>query len=150
MVTAPRRRRYSAGEHGHNRGNAIMAHGTFVWNELLTRNVDAAKSFYAGLVGWSFKPFAMASGAGTYWVAELDGKPVGGIMAMPEDMPPDVPPHWFEYLEVDDVDARLRLVVELGGKLMRPPFDVPDVGRLGFVMDSTGAALGLMTPVQKP
>jgi uncharacterized protein len=41
-------------------------------------------------------------------------------------------------------------MVIAGGKLMRPPFDVPDVGRLGFAMDSTGAALGLMTPVQKP
>lgn len=61
---------------------AIMAHGTFVWNELLTRNVDAAKSFYAGLVDWSFKPFPTAKGIGTYWVAELDGKPVAGIMAM--------------------------------------------------------------------
>lgn len=126
-----------------------MAHGTFVWNELLTRKVDAAKSFYAGLVGWSFKPFPMAAG-GTYWVAELDGKPVAGIMAMPPDMPSEVPPHWFEYLEVDDVDARLKLIVELGGKLMRPPLDVPDVGRLGFAMDSTGAALGLMTPARKP
>jgi predicted enzyme related to lactoylglutathione lyase len=125
-----------------------MAHGIFVWNELLTRNVEGAKSFYAGLVGWSFKPFPMATG-GTYWVAELGDKPVAGIMAMPQDMPPEVPPHWFEYLEVDDVDTRLKQVVELGGKSMRPPFDVPDVGRLGFVMDSTGAALGLITPVRQ-
>jgi uncharacterized protein len=125
-----------------------MAHGIFVWNELLTRNVDAARNFYDALAGWSFKPFP-AAGGGTYWVAELDDKPVAGIMAMPQGMPPDVPPHWFEYLEVDDVDARLKQVTELGGKIMRPPFDVPDVGRLGFVVDSTGAALGLMTPVRK-
>jgi uncharacterized protein len=38
--------------------------------------------------------------------------------------------------------------VELGGKIMRPPFDVPDVGRLGLVVDSAGAALGLMTPAE--
>jgi uncharacterized protein len=125
-----------------------VAHGTFVWNELLTRNVDAAKSFYAAIAGWSFKPMPMASG-GTYWVAEIDGKPVAGIMAMPQDMPPEVPPHWFEYLEVDDVDSRLNQVVELGGRLMRPSFDVLDVGRLGFAVDSTGAALGLMTPPRK-
>jgi uncharacterized protein len=67
----------------------------------------------------------LISGVGTYWVAKLDGKPAAGIMAMPQDMPPDVPPHWFEYLEVDDVDVRLKLVVELGGKLMRPPMPSP-------------------------
>ncbi len=124
-----------------------MGHGTFVWNELLTRDVEAAKRFYAGVVGWTFKPMPMENG--TYWIAEMDGKPVGGIMAMPHELPATVPPHWFEYLEVDDVDARLKRATEHGGKIMRPSFDVPDVGRLGFAMDSTGAALGLMTPVPK-
>jgi uncharacterized protein len=124
-----------------------MAHGRFIWNELLTRDVEAAKHFYAGLVGWSFKPMPFQDG--TYWIAEIDGTPVAGIMAMPAHMPATVPPHWFEYMEVDDVDARLIVAVELGGKVMRPPFDVPDVGRLGFVTDATGAPLGLMTPVPK-
>jgi predicted enzyme related to lactoylglutathione lyase len=125
-----------------------MAHGTFVWNELLTRDVEAAKRFYTGLVGWTFKPHPMHGGS-TYWIAEIDGKPVAGIMAMPQDLPATVPPHWFEYLEVDDVDARLQVATQHGGKIMRPPFDVPDVGRLGFVADATGAALGLMTPVSR-
>jgi predicted enzyme related to lactoylglutathione lyase len=126
-----------------------MAHGTFVWNELLTRDVEAAKRFYAALVGWSYNPMPMPDGAGTYWVAQIGDKPVAGLMAMPQEMPREVPPHWFEYLEVDDVDARLKLVTEQGGKLMRPPFDVPGVGRLGFAIDSTGAVFGLMTPVQQ-
>ncbi len=124
-----------------------MAHGSFVWNELLTRNVEAARAFYAHVVGWTFKPMPIENG--TYWVAELNGKPVAGLMEMPPELPPTVPPHWFEYLEVDDVDARLQLAETHGGKIMRPPFDVPDVGRLGFVEDSTGAKLGLMTPVRK-
>jgi len=125
-----------------------MAHGTFIWNELLTRDVEAAKRFYTSLVGWSFRAHPMPNG-GTYWIAEIDGKPVAGIMGMPQEMPATAPPHWFEYMEVDDVDARLTLATQHGGKLMRPPFDVPDVGRLGFVTDATGAALGLMTPMQK-
>jgi predicted enzyme related to lactoylglutathione lyase len=124
-----------------------MAHGTFVWNELLTRDVEAAKTFYASTVGWTFKPMPMQDG--TYWIAEMDGKPVGGLMAMPQEMPATVPSHWFAYLEVDDVDARLQVVTEHGGKIMRPSFDVPDVGRLGFIEDSTGAKLGLMTPERK-
>ena len=124
-----------------------MAHGTFVWNELLTRDVEAAKTFYASTVGWTFKPMPMPDG--TYWIAEMDGKPVGGLMAMPQELPSTVPSHWFAYLEVDDVDARLKVVTEHGGKMMRPSFDVPDVGRLGFIEDSTGAKLGLMTPERK-
>jgi len=124
-----------------------MAHGTFVWNELLTRDVEAAKTFYASTVGWTFKPMPMPDG--TYWIAEMDGKPVGGLMAMPQELPSTVPSHWFAYLEVDDVDARLKLATEQGGTIMRSSFDVPDVGRLGFIEDSTGAKLGLMTPERK-
>lgn len=125
-----------------------MPHGAFVWNELLTNDVEAAKTFYARVVGWTFKPAPMPEG-GTYWLAEIDGKPVAGIMAMPQGMPPHIPPHWFEYLEVDDVDSRLKLIIEAGGAMMRPSFDVSDVGRLGFVADNSGAALGLMTPERK-
>lgn len=124
-----------------------MAHGTFVWNELLTRDVEAAKTFYATTVGWTFRPMPMPDG--TYWIAEMDGKAVGGLMAMPQEMPPTVPSHWFAYLAVDDVDARLKVVTAHGGKIIRPSFDVPDVGRLGFIEDSTGAKLGLMTPERK-
>jgi hypothetical protein len=124
-----------------------MAHGTFVWNELLTRDVEASKAFYASLVGWTYK--GMPTEHGTYWLAEVAGKPVAGLMSMPPDVPPHVPPHWFEYLEVDDVDERLKLAVEHGGKILRPPLDIPDVGRIGFVTDSTGAAVGLMTPLRR-
>ena len=124
-----------------------MAHGTFVWNELLTRDVEAARKFYGAVAGWTFKPMPIANG--TYWLAEIDGRPVAGIMAMPEDLPATVPPHWFEYLQVTDVDACLRAVTQHGGRSLRDPFDIPDVGRIGFVEDSTGAKLGVMTPVRK-
>ena len=46
----------------------MAAHGHFHWNELLARNIEAAKDFYAKTVGWSYQPMTMADGA-TYWVA---------------------------------------------------------------------------------
>ena len=123
-----------------------MGHGSFVWNELVARDVEGARAFYAGAVGWTFKPMPVENG--TYWIAEIDGKPVAGLMVMPQELPSTVPAHWFAYLEVDDVDARLELATEHGGKILRPPFDVPGVGRLGFIEDTTGAKLGLMTPLR--
>ena len=120
-------------------------HGKFHWNELMTRDVDAAKKFYADTIGWSFDEFPMPEGM--YYVAMLDGSPVGGMMDMTGITPPEVPPHWFSYLEVDDVEARLLKLKEAGGEVLREPFDVPDVGRIAIVTDATGAALGLITPV---
>ncbi len=49
-----------------------MAQGTFIWNEMLTRDVEKAKAFYAALIGWTFR--AVPGKSGTYWVAELDGR----------------------------------------------------------------------------
>ena len=84
--------------------------------------------------------------SGSYWIAKHDGKPVAGLMNMTGMVPPGVPPHWFAYIEVDDVDARVKSVTANGGKVMRPPFDIPDVGRIAIVTDATGVAVGLMTP----
>jgi hypothetical protein len=122
--------------------------GAFVWNELLTRDVEGAKRFYATLAGWTYKPMAMPGG-GTYWVAERDGQAKGGIMAMPAELPATVPAHWFEYLEVADVDATVRTACANGGKEIHPAMDIPDVGRIGFIEDPTGARLGLLTPVPR-
>ena len=39
-----------------------------------------------------------------YRVAHLEGEPVAGIMPMPPDAPPAMPPHWGSYVTVDNVD----------------------------------------------
>jgi hypothetical protein len=44
---------------------------------------------------------------------------------------------------VDDVDAAAARVEAAGGKLLMAPFDVMDAGRMTFVRDTTGAAIGL-------
>ncbi len=124
-----------------------MAHGAFSWNELLTNDVDKAKQFYTATLGWSFQPMNMTEH--TYWVAQQDGKPVGGMLDMKGITPPGVNPHWFGYVEVDDVDKRVEMVAKSGGKVMREPFDIPDVGRIAIIVDPTGAPLGWMTPEQR-
>lgn len=120
-----------------------MSHGTFAWNELMTNDVEKAKSFYAAMVGWTYDGMNLSNE--TYWVAKVDGKPVGGIMNMVGVTPPGVPPHWFAYLEVDDVDARTAKLEASGGKIVRPPFDIAGVGRIAIVTDPTGAVMGWMT-----
>jgi predicted enzyme related to lactoylglutathione lyase len=123
-----------------------MPHGTFYWNELMTSDVDLAKRFYGAAIGWTYESMPMPNG-GTYWVARLDGKPVAGVMAMVPDLPPGVPPHWFSYIEVDDVDTRLKVLEANGGKVVRAPFEVEGVGRIAIVSDPTGAVVGWITPV---
>jgi uncharacterized protein len=119
-------------------------HGHFYWNEFLTRDTERAKKFYGALLGWTFDPMPMPQG-GTYWVAKQDRTPVAGLYVM-ADMPPQVPEHWFPYIGVDDVDARVKKAVASGARLMKPVFDVPGVGRIAILTVANGAGIGLMTP----
>jgi uncharacterized protein len=122
----------------------MAAHGTFHWNELMTRDVAKAKAFYGATLGWTFSDMPM-QGAGVYTIAHSGPAMAGGIMDMTGVTPPDAPPHWFAYIEVDDVDHRVALIEENGGKVMRPPFNIPNVGRIAIVVDATGAVIGFMT-----
>jgi uncharacterized protein len=118
-------------------------HGHFYWNEFLARDVERTKKFYGETIGWSFEAMPMPQG-GTYWVAKQDGMPVAGMFVM--DLSEHVPEHWFAYIAVDDVDKRVQLAVAAGAKLMRPIFDVPNVGRIAILTEPGGAGIGWMTP----
>jgi len=124
-------------------------HGTFCWNELNTRDPDAARDFYAKTLGWTFDTMPMGTG-GTYLIAKIGDRIVGGVFDM-RAMPgmEQIPPHWFAYIEVDDVDARVAAAQRAGATLMRDIFDVPDVGRIAIVRDPTGAVAGWMTSVRR-
>ena len=122
------------------------SHGTFYWNELMTRNVERAKKFYADTIGWSFDGMPMPGGGGTYWVAKMDGESVAGILDISAPEFAQVPESWMSYLAVDDVDARAKKAVAAGAKLMKPIFDVPGVGRIAILMEPGGAGIGWITP----
>ena len=120
-------------------------HGTFYWNELMTRDPEKAKAFYAATLGWTCDAMPMAEG-GTYWVAKMSDAPAGGIFTMDGPQFDGVPEHWFSYIAVDDVDARVKRAEAEGGKILRPAFEVPGIGRIVILQDSNGAAMGWMTP----
>ena len=122
-------------------------HGTFCWMELNTGDVEKAKAFFGETIGWTFKNQPMSSG--DYWLAFVGDKPIAGIVALETFSPPGTPPHWFSYLAVEDVDARVVAAAKAGATIMRPPFDVPDVGRIAILQDPTGAVMGWMTPIQR-
>lgn len=121
-------------------------HGVFYWNELMTRDVEAAVQFYRDVIGWQIEGVDM--GEFTYWVASVDGQPVAGIMAITPDMGDDVPAHWMGYIAVDNIDARFDKAKASGATVLREPFDVPNVGRIAMIVDAGGGHIGWMTPTE--
>jgi predicted enzyme related to lactoylglutathione lyase len=115
--------------------------GTFCWNELATKDYGAAKKFYTELLGWQLQESNSAGMA--YNEIVVGGQHIGGIyQMMPEQG--DMPSQWISYVAVDDVDAKAKLVAELGGKVCVPPTDIPNVGRFCVITDPMGASLSLV------
>lgn len=127
-----------------------MAHGQIVWSELATRDVEAAKAHFAAVAGWTFKEMPMAGGDYTYTIASVDGRDVAGLMDVALVGNAGVPPHWLTYIAVDDLAAAVRNVEATGGSIVRPPFEVPTIGRIAVVREPSGAVCGLLEPETLP
>jgi predicted enzyme related to lactoylglutathione lyase len=121
--------------------------GRFYWYDLMTTDVEAAKSFYTKLTGWGTTEW---EGMGEPYTMWTNGEtPLGGIQALPEDArKAGAPPHWLSYVLVPKVDETLAQVEKLGGKVMVPAMDIPTVGRFGVFHDPQGALLAAFTPVE--
>ncbi|HVP69251.1 MAG TPA: VOC family protein [Anaeromyxobacteraceae bacterium] len=115
--------------------------GTFVWRDLVTPDDDGARSFYAGMFGWTFEAMPIPHG-GSYWIASAGGREIGGIMRTPPGSP--APPSWTSYASVADVDATCRTAADGGGRVLVPPTDIPRGGRFAVVQDPEGAVLGVL------
>ncbi|HYP55127.1 MAG TPA: VOC family protein [Solirubrobacterales bacterium] len=119
------------------------APGTFCWIDLGTPDQDAAGEFYGALFGWAQQEDENAEQTGGYRVATLRDQAVGGVMRSMEE---GQPPAWSAYVCVEDIDATVAKAKEAGGQLMFEPMTVLDYGRMAFIVDPTGAALGLWQP----
>ncbi|MET8244195.1 VOC family protein [Streptomyces sp. NPDC005202] len=113
------------------------APGSLGWVELGTRDIKRARDFYTTVFGWSVN----ASEWYTQW--GMHGQDFGGVMAMGDRFPADVPPHWLPYFAVEDVDTTTDVAVRAGGKALLEPTSVPDGPRIAVLRDPQGAALGI-------
>ena len=118
-------------------------HGTFSWADTSSTDSAAAKQFYMDLFGWSKFDIPIGEGM-NYTMFQHQGQNVAALSdATPEALEQNIPSHWSCYVAVDDVDALLPVVTANGGQIIFGPMDVFDSGRMAFLMDPTGAALGL-------
>lgn len=118
--------------------------GTPSWIEHSCSDQQAAREFYSQLFGWDFEDSPMTGDdgedLGTYSLATIGGDRVAGLGPVMAD---DVPPSWGVYLAADDVDAAVAQARQAGGQVLAGPMDIPEQGRMAWVADPTGAAVGL-------
>lgn len=118
-------------------------HGAFSWADCSTSDQAAGTQFYQAVMGWDTRDEPMGD-QGVYTMFLVDGEDVGAISPLnPQMVGQGIPPHWESYITVDDVDAMMPRVTELGGTIVVPPFDVMKAGRVAVIQDPTGAMINL-------
>jgi len=119
----------------------------FVWQELVTPDQETSGTFYSKLLGWELKQVD-AGDFGTYTLFQKEGRDIAGMMNPTPDTPGNGS-YWHSYIAVKDVDYCANQSTALGGTLLAPPHDIPDVGRVCAVSDPAGAIVHLIQPVNK-
>jgi uncharacterized protein len=128
---------------GRNIGAGLVNEpGALAWNELETRDPDAAKAFYAAVFGWSFEDHEMP-GMGTYTEWKLGDASIGGMADISGRVPDEVPAHWMVYFGVEDTDAAVEQIKAGGGEVSFGPVDIP-AGRFAMAADPAGAAFAVI------
>jgi hypothetical protein len=123
----------------------VDAPGTFCWAELTTTDVDGAKRFYGDVLGLTAKDSTDPEMA--YTELLVNDRSIAGMMPKPDEMPAEVPPFWGVYFAVEDTDATIERVEQLGGTKIFGPMDVPP-GRFATFVDPAGAPFSVIALAQ--
>ncbi|MEZ5383752.1 MAG: VOC family protein [Microthrixaceae bacterium] len=115
--------------------------GTVCWVETDSRDPEASKTFYETVFGWT-----TTGDADGYRVFGRNGDQVGGLMAMPAEVPEMVPSYWLVYFKVADVDQACQATTDLGGAIVAPTMEVEGM-RFAVATDPAGAVFGLLSPL---
>ena len=111
--------------------------GKIIFVELVTPDLSAAKKFYAGLFGWTFRD--IQAGETKYAEAFLDGRPVAGLIHKDVPAGEHRQPAWLSFFAVENVDAAKMVAVQNGAKVLFEPHNVPDRGQEAVFADPQGA-----------
>ena len=117
--------------------------GRFIWQELLTDDVQAAQRFYGGLFGWQFEDTKRLGKS--YVLVRSGGRYVAGITEVKREKPDEPVAQWLSYLFVADIDNAAKNFADAGGKVLVAPLSLTGNARAALVTDPAGAPVGLVS-----
>src|SRR5262245_15370568 len=116
--------------------------GHFVWNELASKDPEASVQFYSKIGGFTSSKMDMG-GSGVYHLLESGGEPRAGILAQPM---PQQPQARLPCVKGRNADQTADKAKRLSATIVVPPTDIPNVGRFAILVDTLGAATGILQP----
>jgi len=131
---------------------SVRSAGKIVWHDLITSRPADSKRFYGELFGWEFEELGLNFGFGNtlnYTLIRHQGRLIGGMVdsnRLDDVRAEDVErvSQWVALMSVENADDAIAAVASAGGKVLTPPTDFVDRGRLALVQDGQGATIALL------
>src|ERR1700760_2750774 len=125
------------------RKTGMSPQGHFVWYELITADMPAARRFYASVIGWEMRDASMPGMAYTL-CSTARGSVCGFVDVAAEAMPAGEKPCWIGYIGVDDGDAATTRAITHGGVVEVAPQTIPEVSRFAILTDPQFVPFGVL------
>lgn len=148
QATDPQGAQFALWQPGRTAGLELTsAPNTLLWAELHATDPEAAITFYRGLFGWRSQE--MPAPGMTYRVlstsaGDQQDASFGGVAPLGDGE--DELPRWVPYFHATDTDTTIATAQSNGGSVLMPATDVPEVGRMAWLGDPSGAVFALLTP----
>jgi len=123
----------------------VPQYGKFIWHDLITDDVTAAKAFYGPLMGWSFETTRRPGGGPYTLIVSSAGNYVGGMVELQDPTDRTDYSRWLGYYAVPSVDKAVATTLEAGGEVVVDAQNLANVARVAAVRDPDGAVVGLIT-----
>jgi len=134
---------------GHQGAQVVNEHGALCWNELGTTAAKKSSEFYTKLFGWTANTQQMGN---MNYTSFMNGaRPAAGMYVLTAEMlSQGIPPNWLVYFAVDDADAAADKIKSLGGEIVTPLTDIPEVGRFAVAEDPQGGHFAFIKLLNPP
>ena len=113
-----------------------MSVNAIVHIELSAVDSKAAGKFYSDVFGWKTEAFAGSD----YMTFEAEPGPGGGFNTIDHDHKAG---EILVYLQVDDIEAKLKEITAHGGKTVQGRTEIPGQGHYAIFQDPSGNRLGV-------
>ena len=123
-----------------NQATGIWQPGRIVWLDLVTPDAPAARKFYGGLFGWTFKS------DGNYTVISNGPQQIGGIIEIRPEKGKKAVAQWLASMSVADVDKAADWTKKSGGKVLNGPLAMHRRGYGALIEGPEGARLVILKP----
>lgn len=115
--------------------------GVPCWVDLLQPDVDGTVAFYGALFDWTTEVRTPDGAPQRYLYARRDGLIVAGLGGPPLNDAESA--GWTSFVWVSSADEVAAAVEANGGRVLAPPVDIPQAGRVGMCADPEGAVFGV-------